>query len=161
MANLTIRKTVREDHDQIITILKKTGYFTAEEVDVADELLNSYFEQSTESGYWTYTAVDGKVAGYICYGPAPMTDGTYDIYWIAVDPDFQRRHIGSELVKFAERDIASHKGRLITISTSSQEMYGSTRNFYLRQGYLEGARIRDYYRPGDDLVIYVKLISED
>ncbi len=128
---------------------------------VADELLGIYFEQSFESGYWTYTAAEDKVLGYICYGPTPMTQGTFDIYWIAVDPEMQRRHIGSELLEFAEKDIAAHKGRLISIYTSSQERYGTTRNFYLSQGYREEARIRDYYKPGDDLVIYVKLISED
>jgi len=90
-----------------------------------------------------------------------LTDGTYDVYWIAVDPDMQGQGIGSELLNFAEDDILRHKGRLITIYTSSQEKYTPTRDFYLKRGYDEGARIRDYYRPGDDLVVYVKQISED
>ncbi|MCL5268388.1 MAG: GNAT family N-acetyltransferase [Bacteroidetes bacterium] len=158
---IKIRPTIPEDRDPILQILKRTDYFTSEEIEIADELLNSYFGQSLESGYWTYTALADKVAGYVCYGPTPMTEGTYDIYWIAVDPDVQGRKIGTELLTFAEADIARHKGRLITVSTSSQEKYSSTRSFYLKRGYHEGARIHDYYRPGDDLVIYVKLISED
>jgi len=156
-----IRSTVHEDHDSILGILKGTNNFTPEEVKIADELLNSYFNQSLDSGYWTYTAVDTKIVGYICYGPTPLTHGTYDIYWIAVDPAIQNRGIGSELLNFAENDILMHKGRLITINTSSQERYSSTRSFYLKRGYHEGARINDYYRTGDDLVIYVKQISED
>jgi len=158
---MIIRPTVREDYESIMDILKGTNNFTTEEIEIADELLQSYFTRSFASGYWTYTAVNDKVAGYICYGPTPLTDGTYDIYWIAVDPTLQGKGIGSELLNFAEKDISGHKGRLITIYTSSQENYSPTRNFYLRRGYLEGARIRDYYRPGDDLVIYVKQISED
>ena len=165
---LKIRPTTWEDYDSILDILKRTDNFTAEETKIADELLNSYFAQSTDSGYWTCTAVSeqdsaggDKVAGYICYGPTPLTHGTYDIYWIAVDPSIQSRGIGTELLNFAERDIAGHKGRLITIYTSSQEKYSPTRSFYLNRGYHEGARIKDYYRPGDDLVVYVKLISED
>lgn len=142
-------------------ILKRTDRFTNEELEIADELLNSYFESPVDSGYWTYTAMTDKVAGYICYGPTPLTYGTFDIYWIAVDPDFQGKRIGTELLLFAEKDIAKHDGRLITVNTSSQEKYGSTRSFYLKRGYREGARIQGYYRPGDDLVIYVKQISED
>jgi ribosomal protein S18 acetylase RimI-like enzyme len=156
-----IRPTVREDHALILDILKRTDYFTEAEVGIADELLNSYFEKSLDSGYWTYTAVTDKVAGYVCYGPTPLTEGTYDIYWIAVDPDLQGKKIGTELLSFAETDIAGHHGRLITVYTSSQEKYLSTRSFYLKRGYHEGCRIKDYYRPGDDLVVYVKLISED
>ncbi|MGO9482826.1 MAG: N-acetyltransferase family protein [Candidatus Kryptoniota bacterium] len=156
-----IRPTTREDYDPILDILKRTNNFTAEEIRIADELLNSFFAQSFESGYWTYTASDKKIAGYICYGPTPLTDGTYDIYWIAVDPVMQGKGIGTELLNFAENDISGHKGRLISIYTSSQQKYSPTRNFYLKRGYQEGARIHDYYRPGDDLVIYVKLISED
>jgi ribosomal protein S18 acetylase RimI-like enzyme len=156
-----IRPTIREDYKSILDILEGTDNFTAEEIKIADELLNSYFDHSFESGYWTYTAANNKVAGYICYGPTPLTDGTYDVYWIAVDPDMQGQGIGSELLNFAEDDILRHKGRLITIYTSSQEKYTPTRDFYLKRGYDEGARIRDYYRPGDDLVVYVKQISED
>ena len=156
-----IRPTIREDYDPILDILKRTNNFTAEEIKIADELLNSYFTQSFDSGYWTYTAVDDRVTGYICYGPTPLTHGTYDIYWIAVDPALQAHGIGSELLNFAEEDISRQKGRLITIYTSSQEKYSPTRDFYLKRGYHEGARIRNYYRPKDDLVIYVKQTSED
>ncbi len=156
-----ISPTVREDQAPILDILKRTDYFTEAEVEIADELLNSYFDESLASGYWTYTAFTDRVAGYVCYGPTPMTEGTYDIYWIAVDPEQQGKKIGTELLSFAESDIAKHKGRLITVSTSSQEKYGSTRSFYLKRGYHEGCRIKDYYRPGDDLVVYVKQISED
>jgi len=156
-----IRPTIREDYDAIIEVLKKTDHFTDGEIKIADELLNSYFNQSIESGYWTYTALTDRVAGYICYGPTPLTVGTYDIYWIAVDPAVQGQNIGTELLSFAEDDIMKNRGRLITVYTSSQEKYISTRNFYVKRGYREGARIRDYYRPADDLVIYVKQISED
>ncbi len=156
-----IRPTIREDYNSIVNILKRTDHFTAEEIEVADELLNSYFDLSSQSGYWTFTAVDEKVAGYVCYGPTPLTVGTYDIYWIAVDPELQGRRIGTELLTFAENDILRHKGRLITLYTSSQDKYSSTRVFYVKRGYREAARIGGYYRPGDDLVIYVKQISED
>ncbi len=156
-----IRPTVREDHSRILDILKRTEYFTEAEVAIADELLNEYFNKSLESGYWTYTSESDGVAGYVCYGPTPLTDGTYDIYWIAVDPDQQGKKIGTELLNFAENDIAGHNGRLITVYTSSQEKYLSTRSFYLKRGYHEGCRIKDYYRRGDDLVVYVKQISED
>lgn len=171
---VSIRPTIREDYNSILDILKGTNSFTAEEIKIADELLNSYFDHSSVSGYWTYTAMSrheqaqvgipletDKIAGYICYGPTPLTLGTFDVYWVAVDPALQGHGIGTELLNFAEDDISRHKGTLITIYTSSQEKYSPTRDFYLKRGYHEGARIHNYYRPGDDLVIYVKQISED
>lgn len=156
-----IRPTKREDRESIVDILRRTGNFLNDEIKIAEELLDSYFADSLESGYWTYTAELDKVVGYICYGPTPLTSGTFDIYWIAVDPEVQGKHVGTKLLSFAEDDIVRHNGRLITVYTSSQEKYRNTRAFYLRRGYREGCRIRDYYKPGDDLVIYVKLTLED
>ncbi|MGC8652883.1 MAG: GNAT family N-acetyltransferase [Candidatus Kryptoniota bacterium] len=160
-STVKIRPAKKEDRDQIVGILRRTGNFTEEEIRIAEELLDAYFASSTESGYWTYTAELNKIVGYICYGPTPLTSGTFDIYWIAVDPDVQGKHIGTELLSFAEDDIVHHNGRLITVYTSSQEKYRNTRAFYSRRGYREGCRIKDYYKPGDDLVIYVKLTLED
>jgi ribosomal protein S18 acetylase RimI-like enzyme len=96
------------------------------------------------------------LVGYICYGPTPMTDGTFDLYWIASDPAARGRGVGAGLVGAMERDLRERKGRLVRVETSAQEAYGPTRGFYAALKYVEEARFRDFYKAGDDLIILAK-----
>jgi ribosomal protein S18 acetylase RimI-like enzyme len=106
--------------------------------------------------------VDGRpaLAAWICWGPTPCTLGTYDLYWLAVDPAHQQRGLGAALVREMEhRLIAS--ARLIVVETAGRDDYAGTRAFYERCGYRVAARIPDFYAPGDDQVVYVKHVSQD
>ncbi|MGH6749630.1 MAG: GNAT family N-acetyltransferase [Methyloceanibacter sp.] len=44
----------------------------------------------------------------------------------------------------------------IYVDTSSSDRYAPTRGFYQRMGFVEEARLPDFYAPGDGKVIYVK-----
>jgi ribosomal protein S18 acetylase RimI-like enzyme len=103
--------------------------------------------------------VGGQLAGFIAYGPTPMTDGTYDLYWIATDPAVRRSGIGALLIRAMEADLEQRRGRLIRVETSGTDGYGATRSFYERLDYCETARIPDFYRPADDLVILTKELT--
>jgi ribosomal protein S18 acetylase RimI-like enzyme len=100
------------------------------------------------------------VCGYYCVGPTPATAATFDLYWIAVDPAMQGKRIGKGLEEHAVEAVRARGGRLIIAETSSQPKYAATREFYLRRGYAEVARIKEYYRPGDDLVVYGKYLAQ-
>lgn len=124
---------------------------------VAEELIDCYLDDQSGSGYHILVAeVDSTVAGYICYGPAPLTEGTWDIYWVAVARERQDQGIGGTLIKSAEKEIMRAKGRLSIIETSSIPAYEKTRNFHLSHGYEVVARIPDFYAPGDDKLILQK-----
>ena len=111
----------------------------------------------TESGYYVFVAeIDSIIAGYICYGPTPLTEGTWDIYWVAVAPNRQSQGIGKSLLSFAEGAIKELKGRMAIIETSSNPEYETTRRFYLGQGYELTCHIADFYAAGDDKLIMVK-----
>lgn len=97
-----------------------------------------------------------QVVGYVCYGPTPMTDGTFDLYWIASDPVVRGQGVGAALVSAMEGDIRRRKGRLIRIETSAMEAYGPTRGFYAAMQYREESRFRDFYKVGEDLIILAK-----
>jgi ribosomal protein S18 acetylase RimI-like enzyme len=109
----------------------------------------------------TYVDDAGAPQGYYCVGPTPMTEGTYDLYWIATDPSLHGAGVGSELLKHCEQYVRREGGRLIVAETSSKPSYERTRTFYARKGYREEARIGNYYARGDDLVLYVKQLQED
>jgi putative selenium metabolism protein SsnA len=91
--------------------------------------------------------------------PTPLTDGAYDLYWMAVAPEAQGRSFGRELVVWLEKRVAEAGGRLILIETSSQPKYEKSRQFYIGLGYKEASRIPDFYKVGDARITYVKYIG--
>jgi ribosomal protein S18 acetylase RimI-like enzyme len=144
-------------------MLQATNRFTPAEIEVALELIDIYLNQPHQKDYRLSCAVDDhdQVAGYACFGPTPMTEGTYDLYWIAVDPERQRQGIGDLLLAFVESQARRENGRLLMIETSSQPKYQPTHHFYLKNHYREIARIPDFYAEGDDRVIYCKKLRND
>jgi ribosomal protein S18 acetylase RimI-like enzyme len=159
---ISMRKLEEKDKDVIRTILHDAQMFRDDEIQVAMEVIDEYLDDPEDSDYWSYVAVDEKdrVAGFTVIGPNPITIGTYDLYWIAVDQSRQRSGIGRELITYAENRVLERKGRLIIAETSSKPTYLRTRNFYKQQGYSELAQIRDYYDVGDDLIIFGKYLKE-
>jgi ribosomal protein S18 acetylase RimI-like enzyme len=154
---LNIRPMTVLDKPAVMQILRDTAQFKPDEVVIAEEVLDSYLGDPLASGYHVLVAeIDSSVAGYICYGPTPMTEGTWDMYWAAVAPTHQRKGIGRALVALAESRIRESKGRLAVIETSSKPEYESTRRFHCSQGYELVCRIADFYAPGDDKLVFLK-----
>jgi ribosomal protein S18 acetylase RimI-like enzyme len=155
-----IRPLAPRDRARILEIVTATGNFTPVEIDTAMEVVDEALADPAfpRGEYRAYAAEDdqGRVAGYECHGPTPLTDGTYDLYWIAVDPAYQGGGVGRALLAFAENDVHAAGGRLLLIETSSQESYGATIRFYEKSGYPLVARIKGFYRPGDDKLIFAK-----
>jgi ribosomal protein S18 acetylase RimI-like enzyme len=152
-----IRPMIRNDKPAVILMLRNIPEFKPAEVDVAEEVIDSYLGDSILSGYHIFVAeVSSSIAGYICYGPTPLTEGTWDIYWMAVAPDKQNQGIGKALLNFSEVNIKETKGRLSIIETSSTPEYEATRRFHQSQGYEIICRIADFYAPGDDKLVFQK-----
>lgn len=154
---MPIRPLEARDRGRIDEIVRATGKFSPAECDVALEVVDEALAAGAESGYFVHVFEDeGGVLGYVCYGPTPLTQGTWDLYWIAVDPAAQGRGAGRALLAFAEDDVRQRGGRLLLIETSSQESYGPTVRFYERAGYALEARIRGFYKPGDDKLVFAR-----
>lgn len=153
-----IRKMVSRDRDAVHKIIEHTRMFTEAEVSVAMELIDIYLNNKNQKDYFVYVAENesNAVFGYVCYGPTPATEGTYDLYWIAVALEAQQQGIGKKLLIFTEDEVVRMKGRMIIIETSSLPKYKPTQDFYLRNHYQLDARIKDFYRIGDDRLIFVK-----
>lgn len=153
-----IRRMEARDKDAVLGLVRATGFFTPAEVDVAEELVDIFLGKPDQKDYDVVVVEGdgGAPAGYMTWGPTPLAEGAYDLYWMAVAPSEQGRGRGKELVRWLEGEAARRRGRVIIIETSSQPKYHGTRQFYIDLGYKEVARIPDFYRAGDDRVIYAK-----
>lgn len=154
---LSIRKLAQGDLDGVLALARRTGVFTPQEVAVVRELVETELENPNQKDYRSFIVeADSHIVGFACYGPTPMTDGTYDLYWIFVHPSHQGQAIGSALLGEVEKAIRRAKGRMVIVDTSSTRPYLPARRFYQKHGLRKVAEVRHYYRPGDSRLTYVK-----
>lgn len=155
-----LRKMSRQDKPAIMEILKATPEFLSFEVVVAEEVIDAYLDEPGAAGYQVQVAVvDGGVCGYVCYGETPLTEGTWDIYWIAVSTQRQGLGIGRKLMGLAEARIRKGKGRLVLVETASKPLYEKTRRFYHSLDYDVVCMIPDFYAPGDAKIVFWKRMT--
>src|SRR5205823_5868966 len=160
---ITFRHEPRtSDADAIRDIVASTGFFHNFEVGVAVELIEERLARGAASGYHFVFADEpgsGRTLGYTCFGPIACTQGSFDLYWIAVHEDQRGRGLGRLLLAETEQRIGLARGRRIYAETSGQPKYEPTRAFYLRCGYREEARLGGFYAEGDDKLVYVKRLG--
>ena len=155
---VTLRDTlVPEDGQRVRRLVDRTGFFHPDEVDVAEELVMERLQKGETSGY-AFIMADhyGRLAGYACFGPIPCTASSYDLYWIAVHPDFQGKGLGRRLLMEVEQRVKAAGGSRIYVDTSQRVQYASTRAFYESLGYSLEAVLKDFYAVGDGKTIYCK-----
>jgi predicted N-acetyltransferase YhbS len=149
-----LRDLTTADRGRIEEITRAVGVFHESETAVALEVFDAMAAGSPD-----YVALgaeqDGRLAGWICWGPTPCTRGTYDLYWMAVDPALQGSGIGTALVREMEHRLEG-LARLVIVETAGRPDYQHTRDFYKARGYRPAATIMDFYAPGDDQVVFVK-----
>jgi len=155
-----IRPPRADDRGPLRALLEETGVFSGEEVGIALDLIDVATGPREQADYIVRVYEEGgEVLGYYCVGPTPATEGTFDLYWIAVHPRAYSRGVGKALDEHATALVGGRGGRLLVAETSSRAQYDGTRRFYLARGYAEVARVPRYYRPDDDLVIFAKYLS--
>jgi len=146
------------DGSQILEITARAGVFSQEEVECVGILWGEYLTLGSEScGYnFIVDREEDEVRGFACYGPRDLTNGVFDLYWIAVDPKFRCHGVGRGLLAASEEAARITGGRIMIAETSGTPLYESTRKFYCSTGYTMEATIKDFYVVGDDLAIFVK-----
>jgi GNAT superfamily N-acetyltransferase len=150
-------EVTNNDPERIRRLVEVTGFFSEDEIEMAKELVVERLAKGAESGYHFLLAEHyGRLIGYTCYGPIPCTIGSYDLYWIAVHPDYHRRGVGRRLIADTERRIRTAGAARIYVDTSQRTQYASTRAFYESCGYHLESVLKDFYGPGDGKVIYGK-----
>jgi ribosomal protein S18 acetylase RimI-like enzyme len=130
-------------------------------VSCALELLAAALDPPEGNSYEARILVDegDRPIAYACFGRTPMTDATYDLYWLITAAERRGQGLGAALLGEVERELRDRGGRTVRIETSSLEGQGGALRFYQRVGYQEVGRIPDFYRPGDDLITLTRRIG--
>jgi GNAT superfamily N-acetyltransferase len=157
MPEPTLRGLRPEDREPIARILRDAGVFRPEEVAVGLELVDESLHPGPTTDYqWLIAERAGRVEGFACFGPVPLTDATFDLYWIAVDPLARGAGIAATLDDAVTEAVRRLAGRWLLAETSSLPAFEPARRFYLKRGYAILSRIPDFYRLGDDRVTFGK-----
>ena len=158
---MTVRAARPADRDALEAAIRSDATFKVEEVDVAIELVHAALAGNPDYLVRVITVSgtdDGIVAGYICFGRTPMTDATWDLYWVVVHAQFRGQGLAARLVAAMEDEIRAGGGGQIRVETSVGDGYGAARRLYDKLGYPLLASFADFYAPGDDLLVYYKRV---
>ena len=152
MSNI-IRAIAKTDLDDLKIVIETSGLFPPY---LLEEMLGGYLSNSASEEIWLTTIENNKAIAIAFCAPEKLTEGTYNLYLIAVHSDFQGKGIGSQMMTHIERHLQSNGNRILLVETSGLPEFESTRKFYDKCGYMREAIIRDFYREGEDKVIFWK-----
>ena len=159
---INLRDLRPDDGPEIARVLESCGdAFRPEEIAIGLDLVEETLDPTPDTDYiWCLAEREGRVIGFACFGPVPLTEGTFDLYWIAVEPEARGSGVAA-LIEEAVAEVARDQGgRWILAETSSTEAYRPAHAFYARQGYRLLERIADFYRDGDDRLTFGKRLDQ-
>ena len=158
-----IRPATIDDVEAIKVIAVETDMFSPEDVGFVDEMLGSALDGALEDHCWlVHEDSAGAVIGAAYYAPEPFSDRMWNLYFISVTPDRQGHGIGGALIGRVEaqlRERGPDAAQVLIVETSSTDQYARTREFYPKRGFVEEARIRRFYGPDDDKVVFWKSLT--
>jgi ribosomal protein S18 acetylase RimI-like enzyme len=149
------RPVVRDDLPALKIVIDGSGLFSSE---LLEGMISGFLAGDAGDGFWL-TADDGGPQAIAYCEPERMTQGTWNLLLIAVNPGRRSQGIGAALVDHVEATLAERGERVLLVETSGSPSFQRTRSFYLANGYAEEARIRDYYEAGEDKVIFWKSLN--
>jgi ribosomal protein S18 acetylase RimI-like enzyme len=145
----------------ILTVIQQIDLFTEEEIEFMTGLVDSFLNNSQEEGhYWVVSKEQEEVNAVAYYAPETFAHEVYNLYFIGVNPTEQGKGIGSNMIKFIENHLQNLNQRMLLVETSSLPKFEKTRQFYQKQGFTKEAVIREYYKEGDDKIVFWKKLNQ-
>ncbi|MEO1055479.1 MAG: GNAT family N-acetyltransferase [Actinomycetota bacterium] len=160
MTNLNVRAATPADTEPIKHVALVNHMFEPDEMGTFDEMLAGFFDGTLDDHHWivaTHETAGVIAAAY--YAPEPFADRMWNLYFIATAPDQHGTGAGTALIKHIEAALVAlgaSVAQTLIVDTSSVDDYERARRFYGQRGFVEEARIRDFYGPGDDKVTFWK-----
>jgi ribosomal protein S18 acetylase RimI-like enzyme len=153
-----IRPASAKDEAQVAALARKIENFLPEDFECIMQLWQDYLHGGEDPDRYHFLVFEeeGKILSFACFGHRPLTQGAYDYYWLATDPDARGRGIGGKMTNQVEAEIRKLGGYIVLIETSDSPAFQKTRSFHEANGYIRVGEIADFYAPGDGLVMYQK-----
>ena len=103
---------------------------------------------------WLIDKDDDVLVSVAYFAPERMTEGTWNLYFIAVHPDRQKQGRGKGMLDHIVNELALLGERVLLVETSGTDDFDYVRAFYRNNGFTEEARIREFYAKGVDKIVY-------
>ena len=94
--------------------------------------------------YLVYTIVEDRPVSIGYCAPERMTEGTYNLYALAIHKDYQGIGIGKEMMIYVEELLRDMNVRILIVETSGKSEFERTRKFYEKCNYLKQAIIPEF-----------------
>ena len=151
-----IRPTKESDFDDLIAIATASGLFEPDQV----EMLAGMLRSPSENDVWFTDEAESVPVGVAHLAPEKMTNGTWNLLFIAVHPDHQRQGRGKSILKHVQQWLRSNGERILLVETAGLDSFDYVRSFYVGDGFENEARVRDFYDVGVDKIIFRKSLTE-
>jgi ribosomal protein S18 acetylase RimI-like enzyme len=154
-----IRAATPSDVPAVRQIAIATGMFTDADWPDVESMMSDSVRGELEDHHWIVLEDHaGTVVGAAYYAPEPFSNHMWNLYFLGVRPASQGDGVGGALVAHVEAVLRARGERVVIIETSGIARFEATREFYRKQGYTEEARIREFYGPGDDKIVFWKAL---
>lgn len=154
---MLIRPTTPSDSEPLLAMLEASGQFDREGLLHVQNTLDTYFSGKSDE-IWFSADQEGLVGVAYC-APEVMTNSVWNLLMLWICPSRQRQGIGQALIDEVEKELRNKQARLLLVETSSLDDFSAARAFYGKQGFINEARIRHYYAPNEDKVIFTKALQ--
>lgn len=156
-----IRSVEPEDAPTVVSLAVAAELFAADDATVVEAMMDDYVAREHDRGHGCAIDVDasGEPVAVAYWEPATATDRSWYLTMIGVRRDRHRQGRGSVLLRYVEQQLRADGQRLLLVETSSTPTFDRARSFYRSRGYGEEARVRDYYEPGDDMILFRKALG--
>jgi len=148
-----IRAAKAEDIPAIKEVLDTIELFPSEYL---EDMMSDYLNNPETEDIWFTATEDDKPISLAYCAPEKFTEGTFNLYAIGVKKDCQGKGLGGKMMDYLEQELKSAGQRVLIVETSSSPDLALTREFYPKQGYKQVAVLPDFWKEGEDKVVYCK-----
>lgn len=148
---------LNSQEEPYLSLARSTEVFNPQEMQVLKSVLEDYRQNQGKNYFLFEEKSSDKIAGFVIFGRTPITEFSWDIYWLVVDKTCQGKGLGRKLLREVESFILQKEKRFILkVETSTKKEYAHARNLYAKQSFKEAGRIPNFYTQGDDLIVFYK-----
>lgn len=155
------------DVEAVLDLAASSGKFSSDALMAAEDMAwdTAYGDGGEPHTFLLATVTEDETTrpvGFICFGPIPNWQQDYELYGIAVEPDFQRQGIGSALVSEMTRRISAANGKRIFLETGQDRSFEGARAFYEANDFDPELRFCKQFIPNQGGAVYrLELDSEN